>query len=107
MLTQPSTLFQLYCCDKCTYPYFPVILPGILPVLRAIFFPSYLLLSHTTIVKRMDSGERGMIPVTMTIINPWKEYWLSLGSNQQPPILKSCTLPTELWDSSQKMEVVL
>ena len=25
----------------------------------------------------MDSGERGMNPVAMTIINPWKEYWPS------------------------------
>ena len=23
----------------------------------------------------------------MTIINPWKEYWLSRGSNQRPPVL--------------------
>ena len=45
----------------------------------------------------MDSGERGMNPVAMTIINPRKVYWLSRGSNQPPPILKSATLPTELW----------
>ena len=42
----------------------------------------------------MDSAERGM-----TIINFWKEYWLSLGSNQRPPVLKSATLSTELWGS--------
>ena len=40
----------------------------------------------------MNGGER-----EMTLINPGKEYWLSLGSNQQPPIFKSCTLLTELW----------
>ena len=45
----------------------------------------------------MDSGERGMNPVAMTIINPRKEYWPSRGSNQRPPVLKSATLPTELW----------
>ena len=27
----------------------------------------------------MDSHERGMNPVTMTIINPRKEYWLGQG----------------------------
>ena len=43
----------------------------------------------------MNSGERGMNPVAMTIINPGKEYWLNCGSNQGTPVLKSCTLPTE------------
>ena len=38
-----------------------------------------------------------MNPVAMTIVNHWKEYWLSRESNQRPPILKSATLPTELW----------
>ena len=38
-----------------------------------------------------------MNPVAMTIINPRKEYWPSRGSNQQPPVLKSATLLTELW----------
>ena len=28
------------------------------------------------------------------------EYWQSLGSNQRPPVLKSATLPTELWGST-------
>ena len=40
----------------------------------------------------MDMGERGMNPVTMTIINPRTEYWPSRGSNRQPPILKPCML---------------
>ena len=54
----------------------------------------------------MDSGERGMNPVATTIINPWKEYWLSRGSNQQPPVLKSATLPTELWGlAKMKQEI--
>ena len=35
--------------------------------------------------------------VSITIINPWKEYWLSRGSNQRPPVLKFATLLTELW----------
>ena len=32
--------------------------------------------------------------------NPRKEYWLIRGSNQRPPVLKSATLPTELWGSA-------
>ena len=37
-----------------------------------------------------------MNPVTVTIINLQKEYWLILGSNQRPPHLKSCMLRAEL-----------
>ena len=44
----------------------------------------------------MDSSERGMNPVTMTIINPQREYWPSWRLNQRPPVLKSATLLTEL-----------
>ena len=43
----------------------------------------------------MDSGEREMSPVPMTMINPQKEYWPSWGWNQRPLVLKSATLPTE------------
>ena len=59
-----------------------------------IFFPSHWLLSHLTIVETTDNSEREMNPVAMTIINPQKEYWLSRGSNQRPPVLKSATLPS-------------
>ena len=70
------------------------------PVLRTVSFPSHWLLSDDIIIaETMDSGVRGMNPVLMTTINPWKEYWPSLGSNQRPPVLKFCTLPTELWGS--------
>ena len=41
----------------------------------------------------MDSGERGMNRVALPIITSSKEYWPSLGWNEQPPALKSCTLP--------------
>ena len=34
----------------------------------------------------MDSGERGMNPVAMTIINPRKQYWLRRGPNQRLPV---------------------
>ena len=59
-------------------------------------FPSHWLLSHITIVETTDSGERGMNPVAMTVINPRKEYWPSRGSNQRPPVLNFGTLPAEL-----------
>ena len=55
----------------------------------------------------MDGGERGMNPVTMTIINPWKEYWPSRGSNQQLPVLKSTTLPTEQLGSAEKWSIAM
>ena len=48
----------------------------------------------------MDSGKRGMNPVIITIINPGKKYWSSQGLNEQPPALKTCMLPTELWASA-------
>ena len=66
---------------------------SIYPALDTIFFPSHWMLFHITIVET----ERGMDPVAITTINPWKEYWLSRGSNHQPPVLKSATLPTEPW----------
>ena len=70
------------------------------PVFHTIFFPSHCLLSDITIMKTMDSKERGVNPVGIAIINPRKEYWRSWESNQWPPVLKSATLPTELWGSS-------
>ena len=48
-----------------------------LPVLCTIFFPSHWLLSHITSAETMDCCEGGMNPVSMTIINPPKEYWSS------------------------------
>ena len=65
------------------------------PLLHTIFFPSHWLLSHITIVETTDSGERGMNPVAMTIINPLKEYWPSRGSNRRPL--------TELWGSASHL----
>ena len=46
-----------------------------------------------------------MNPVAMTIINPRKAYWPRQGSNHQPPVLKSGSLPTELWGSVKKLSV--
>ena len=31
-----------------------------------------------------------MNPVSMTIVNPWREYWVRCGSNQLPSNLLSC-----------------
>ena len=47
------------------------------------------------VVKTLDSLERRMNPVAMTIISPWKEYWANWRSNQRPPVLKSCMLPMQ------------
>ena len=49
-----------------------------------------------------DCTRRGMNPVVMIIINLRTENWPSQGSNQRPPVLKSCTLPTELLGSAEK-----
>ena len=54
----------------------------------------------------MDSREKGINSVTMTIINPRKEYWPSLGSNQGRPVLKRGNLSTELWDSWQYSDLL-
>ena len=56
------------------------------------------------VVETMDSSERGMNPVAKTIIQPWKEYWPSRGSNQRISVLMSTGLPTELWGSAQTIE---
>ena len=39
---------------------------------------------------------RGTNHTAISIINHWKEYWPSLRSNQRSPVIKSCSLPTEL-----------
>ena len=65
-----STLFQLHHRGQCTYTCCPQCL---LPALHKILFSSHKLLSHITIDETTLSGERGMNPVTMIIINPRKE----------------------------------
>ena len=49
-----------------------------------IFFPSHWLLFDINVVETTDSGERGIDPVEMTIINSRKEYWPNRVSNQRP-----------------------
>ena len=51
----------------------------------------------------MDNGEKRMNPVAMTIINPQKNIGRAGGPNQRPPALRSCTLPTELWGSADRI----
>ena len=53
------------------------------------------LLSHTTIVETMDSYEKRMNPITITIINLRTEYRPSWGSNKRTPVRKSPPLPTQ------------
>ena len=79
-LTRFSTAFQLYHSGQCTYPCFPGILLTSTP---HNILPSHWLLSYITIVEITDSGERGMNPVAMSIINPRREYWPSLSSSPQ------------------------
>ena len=50
-----------------------------------IWFHNYI--KSCDVMTTTDSVERGMNPVAMAIINPWKGYWTSLGSNQRPPVL--------------------
>ena len=72
-----------------------------LQVLRTIFFPSHWLLSHIGIVETMVSDER-----LSSFLG--KHIGRARGSNQRPPVHKSSTLPTELWDSaSTKSEPLL
>ena len=63
--------------------------------------------SRITIVEKLDSGEKGMNPVAMTIINLQKEYQPRQESNQRPPVLRSFTLPTELWGSAPMERTVV
>ena len=84
-----STVFQSYR----TCPCFPGILLTVTP--HNILSKPLAAFPHNQ-CQTMDSGERGMNPVPMTIINPQKEYWPSWGWNQQSPVLNSCVLPTEL-----------
>ena len=61
------------------------------PVLCTILFLSHWLLSHITIVETMGSSEAKFESCRndYCIINFWKEYWASQGSNQRPPVLQS------------------
>ena len=93
-----STVFQLYCGDQCTYPCFSGILLTSTP---SNILSKPIVAFHITIVETKGSSEKGMNPVAMTIINPQIENWLSWGSDQRPPVIKSATPPTKLWGSAQ------
>ena len=83
-------LYGVLCSLQCYFSYIVattapihVFLEFFLPGFYTIFFPSQWLLSHNTIVKTTDSGEKGINPVTMTIIDILREYWSSPGI--EPP----------------------
>ena len=55
-------------------------------------------LSHITIFKAKDSGERGMNSVVILYdYLQSSEYCPSRGLNQRPLVVKSCTLPAGPW----------
>ena len=70
---------------------------------RAIF-PFPIVFSKDLCNRHVKTRERERVKIWIiciywyifSIINPRKEYWPSRGSNQQPPVLKSAMLPTEL-----------
>ena len=68
----------LYHGGQCTYPCFPGILLTVTP---HSILSKPLAAFPQTIAETMDSNERGMNLLAMTIISPRKEYWLSRGSN--------------------------
>ena len=58
----------------------------------------------------MASGERGMNPVAMTIINSRKEYWQSQGSNKRPPLFLNTSdraIELSYWSISISMIVAI
>ena len=77
MFTPFSTVFQLYHSGQCTYPCFPGFHLHSIP--HNILFKLLAAFPLLTIVETTDSGDRGMNPVAVTIVNPRKEYWLSRG----------------------------
>ena len=48
----------------------------------------------------MGSGERGMNPVAMTILNPRAEFWPSPRIDPATSCSQACMLPAELWGSA-------
>ena len=49
----------------------------------------------------MVNSDRGINPVAMTVM-PGINIGEAGGSNQRPPVVKSCTFPTELRGSTKK-----
>ena len=94
-------IISILCDTQCTYQHYFDILRHPLHLSMLFWSSFYLgssqyslchwLFSVITVVESVDSGERGMNPVAMTIINLRRRE-----SNQRPTVLKSYTLPTEL-----------
>ena len=93
--------FQIYRSGQCSCPCFPGVLLTSVPH-NILFKP--LSTFQITIVQKLDSGERGMNHVAMTIFNPQTEYCQSRRSNQRHTILKSCAVPTEPWGSKETIK---
>ena len=70
-----STIFLLYRGGQCSHRCFPEILFNS-SLHKCFFFSSHWLLSHITIVKPMNSDERGVNSVDMTIINPRQDWMI-------------------------------
>ena len=70
-----ATVFQLYHGGQSTYPCSPGVL--LTSTMYNILSKPLAAFPLTNCLKKMDSSERGMNPVPMTAINPWKEYWPS------------------------------
>ena len=61
-----------------------------------------LLLSHITVLKQW-TAVRERYPIPLTTMNPLRLVPEQV-SNQRPPILKSCTLPTERGSRRQRTD---
>ena len=76
----PGIFFRKWSCITKGHGYLPLA-AAVTSVFEAIQAMSltlrHWLLSHITIVETMNTGERGLNPVAMTIINPRKVYWPS------------------------------
>ena len=88
-----NTVFDIISVISPASAHIQVFIEFFLTALCKIFFLSYWLLSNITNVKTMDSSERGIDPVAMTI-----------NHKGRPSVPKSCTLTTEQWGPASLTE---
>ena len=96
-----STVFQLYRFGKCTHLCFSRVF--LTSTLHNFLFGPLTSFSHNHCLLWTAVREERILSQRLSSI-PEKEYRPSRGSNQQPLVLKSCTLPTELRGSVLKVE---
>ena len=53
--------------------------------------------------RKIDSSLRRMTSISLASINPNKDYWLNQGTNQHPPVIKSCTKLNMAWLNTSKI----